>query len=202
MWGSRSKASRDRKAKLQEEWAAYREAKSAFLSAFGESAAALTASNGGCPLLLVLDTSSLHWIELADGKDFTVISSKRIPLATIGSVRVEQATRLENYRRKVITPVAVTKKKSAVGRGLVGAALLGPAGLLLGAASAIAPEAKVVEHETMEDAVRVGLDKPTAKITCAEGELSARFSLASTAAEFRDLLNARGVQVACDLKSA
>lgn len=202
MWGSRSKASRDRKAKLQGEWTAYREAKSAFVNALGEDAIALTASNGECPLLLVLDASTLHWVELADGKDFKVLDTKRVPLVSIGSVRIEQATRLENYRRKVVTPVAVIKKKSAVGRGVVGAALLGPVGLLLGAASAITPESKVVGHETMEDAVRVGLDKPTAKITCAEGELSARFGLASTAAEFRDLLNARGVQVAYELQSA
>ncbi len=54
---------------------------------------------------------------------------------------------LKTVSRKETTALAVPKNKSAIGRGVAGALVLGPVGAVLGAASALTPETRIVEHE-------------------------------------------------------
>lgn len=51
---------------------------------------------------------------------WTILSERVIPISEIRAVEVVQDDVVEKYSRKVTTPVAVNKKKSAIGRGLVG----------------------------------------------------------------------------------
>ncbi len=114
------------------------------------------------------DDDGLRIILLADRfwpKTFEVIGEDFIRYEMIRAVAYEQDDVVETYTRTVVTPVATQKKKSAIGRGLVGGVLLGPAGLILGAASGISPETKIVQTTSKQQDTRVVKGKPTVLLT-------------------------------------
>jgi hypothetical protein len=61
------------------------------------------------------------------------------------------------------TPIVVQKNKSAIGRGLVGA-LAGPVGVVIGVASALTPESKIIEQETARTVMVLADGNPMLKI--------------------------------------
>jgi hypothetical protein len=88
--------------------------------------------------------------------------------------------------RKEMVPVSIveSKNKSPIGRGLVGGALLGPAGLVLGAASGLnAKTSTRIEHETVyreyeglgAPQLIIGtnvMERPVLKVRCETQELA------------------------------
>lgn len=199
MWGSKAAASRDRKAKLQAEWAVYREAKAELARQYGEGTRSFAVQPASGPTMLMLTDDAIRWAVLAEGTGFQVIDSGQMLLSDVTEASISQGTHLENYRKRVVTPVAVAKPKSAIGRGLVGAMVAGPAGLILGAASAIAPETRVEGRVTHENGVRVATSSPSFVISTPEETLHGQVNLASTAEELADAMRQRGLKVQLQL---
>lgn len=124
----------------------------------------------GLPALLshVDGQSGVRIIMLRAPLVFEITSDVVIQFSAIRAVEFVQDDVVETYMRRVTTPVAVQKKKSAIGRGLVGGVLLGPAGLLLGAASGVAPSTKIVEHTVSHADQRIIKGPPTMMLTTRE----------------------------------
>lgn len=97
--------------------------------------------------------------------DFRVESDREFTFDEIRAVAFEQGEIVETYNRVVTTPVAVAKKKSAIGRGLVGGVLLGPAGMVLGAASGVSQTTQIKHIKTVEVAERTVAGPPTVVLT-------------------------------------
>lgn len=115
--------------------------------------------------------SELRVVQISSSVEkFELTIDRTIPFSDIRTVEFVQDDKRETYRRAVTTPVALAKNKSAIGRGLAGGVLLGPAGLLLGAASALTPETKIVEHKSSELAERTVKGPPMLVITTRDRE--------------------------------
>ncbi len=80
--------------------------------------------------------------------EFEISTVARLPISSIVSFGLSTRESVERTMQRTVTPVAMPEKKSAVARGLVGGALLGPAGMVVGALSAVSPESKIVEHSS------------------------------------------------------
>lgn len=198
MWGLGGGTKRERRERLQAQWRAEREEKAAFLRQYGDHVTAVGAEYDQTPLLLVVDVLAIHWVELAKGEGFIAKSVTDIPLSAIHHVDLARRTTTSAYKREVRTPVVTTKKKSVIGRGVIGATVLGPAGLILGAASALAPESEIVEHVSRQPATRSVKGPPTLRIVSSLGRHQAEIPLPSAAEELRDALLAHGLNVASD----
>jgi len=78
---------------------------------------------------------------------FEPIMHVEIGIEKIFSASVKWSDVQETYYRTELVPIAIKNKKSPVARGLVGGVLLGPAGLVLGAASGLGGKATIVTEE-------------------------------------------------------
>lgn len=148
-WGV--KESEKEKARQEERKAAARREQLA-LSHYKEAngfADAADVRNGNHRAWLALnrDENALRVLTYRSGEEVMIVSDKTVPLNSIMELTFRQDSREISYTRTVTTPVAVQKKKSAIGRGVVGLAVGGVPGLLLGAASAVTPSSKIVEHK-------------------------------------------------------
>lgn len=97
-------------------------------------------------------------------RNFNVHEIATIDFESITRVELFTPERSGQITKRIITPVAVNKRKSAIVRGAVGGALLGPAGLLLGAASALTSEQEIKNVATINKEVGVIRGKPTISI--------------------------------------
>ncbi|KHL24276.1 hypothetical protein PK98_15030 [Croceibacterium mercuriale] len=79
---------------------------------------------------------------------FTVEVTAAVRATDILSVEIVRPSTKKRVRRMEAVPVVTSQKKSPVARGLVGGALLGPVGLVVGAASGIGRDVstKIEEH--------------------------------------------------------
>lgn len=161
-----------RQAERETKTAKYEADKQAFLSREFAGSELHLAKWDGKPAMFatVDDEAAIRLIQYVDhlpwvSNSWRVDLDRTIRFSDLRSVTVEQDDVVETFTRRVTTPVAVTKHKSAIGRGLVGAAVLGPAGLLLGAASAVKPTTKVIEHTTTQTDQRVVKGPPTLVLT-------------------------------------
>jgi hypothetical protein len=113
----------------------------------------------GSPSLLMLDPAmkSLRTVSYVDD-EFRVQADATIPLADIFSVEVQRTEVMEDYYRTELVPVVSSKKKSPVARSVVGWALLGPVGALVGAASGTRADipTDVQERKVLDQRKRVG----------------------------------------------
>lgn len=97
--------------------------------------------------------------------DFTLTDTFDIPFPDIVQVTAQQDNVVETFTRTTNTPVATAKKKSAIGRGLVGGAVLGPVGMVLGAASGATTTTQVKTVVTTSEDTRVVAGPPTLTLT-------------------------------------
>ena len=102
----------------------------------------------GSPAFMMLKGKAIRLVSIANQYIWDVKTDQTIKLSELRSVEFVHDDKIETYHRKVTTPVAVAKNKSAIGRGAAGMVLLGPVGLALGAASAMTPKTQIVEHTT------------------------------------------------------
>lgn len=103
--------------------------------------------------------------ELPERLHFTVANERFISFSEISEVSTIQDDVTETYTRMVSTPVAVAKKKSGIGRALVGGALLGPVGAVVGAASAASTSNKIQTIVTAQQDTRIVAGPPTLVLT-------------------------------------
>ncbi len=110
-----------------------------------------------------------HFIEggydPAESLTFTPKSDQSVLFNQIVEVAVSQDDVTETYIRTVSTPVAVAKKKSSIGRALVGGLLLGPAGAVVGAVSGAATTSQIKTVVTTQEDTRTVAGPPTLTLT-------------------------------------
>jgi hypothetical protein len=110
---------------------------------------------------LFSDDTELRVVTYNMKREFEIATDDRYPIAGLSSASLEREERVERFKRTVVTPIAVQKGKSPIARGAVGGLLLGPAGLVLGAASGLTTKTKIVEHVHEVDDQRIVIGKPT-----------------------------------------
>ena len=105
-----------------------------------------------CFCMLAKSHSCVRIVTYSDDEDFQIISDRLILMSQIISLNV--AAPMVTKRRAKTVPVSIVEqgRRSPVGRGLVGGALFGPAGLVLGAASGLNSKTTTrVEHQTVSE---------------------------------------------------
>jgi hypothetical protein len=105
-----------------------------------------------CFFMLTNGGADLRIVEYKDGPDFSVDNDITVPISQVISLNVASPTVTRTRTKTVPVTVVEKKNKSPVGRGLVGGVLLGPAGLVLGAASGLNSNlASTVKHENVNE---------------------------------------------------
>ncbi|HEX8301544.1 hypothetical protein [Sphingomonas sp.] len=105
-----------------------------------------------CFFMLSESKALLRIVEYSDDPDFDVASEFGLPLQAVISLNTAQPTVTKKRSKQVPITAIETKNKSPVARGLVGGALLGPAGLVLGAASGLNSKvSSSVHYETVSE---------------------------------------------------
>ncbi|QCQ98501.1 hypothetical protein [Brevundimonas sp. SGAir0440] len=104
-------------------------------------------------------------VDFSEGMKFAPEKDVIVNFRDIVDVTVTQDDVIETYTRTVSTPVSVAKKKSSIGRALVGGVLLGPAGAVVGAVSGAATTSQIKTVVTKQQDTRVVAGPPTLTIT-------------------------------------
>jgi hypothetical protein len=98
------------------------------------------------------DRTELGIWSYTDESVFAVLRDISVPLRAITSVEVERVAKTESYARVEHVPIVSSQGKSPIGRAIVGGALLGPVGAIVGAASASGGKiSTTVEQRTVQD---------------------------------------------------
>lgn len=152
-----------------------REELTAFIEAQADWQPPTRCTIAGSLSLLMLDHGghAVRMLSYRDDPSFEVLNDLRIACADIYEVAVEERSETISFTKRESVPVTHTERRSPVARGLVGLAVLGPAGAVIGAASGLATNTrttteirKVREHRTVEGAPNLVIcrDDPTSPI--------------------------------------
>lgn len=189
MWGGkRGNSVGQRRAANEAVWQAFRADKEAFIAREFGQAQSFVVGQEGQKFLFVVTDAEVGLVRISQGQTFAAGPVSRRSHADLRGLNIRHGEGLENYRRRVVTPVAVTKRKSVVGRALVGAFVAGPAGMIVGAASGLSPSTTVREHVSHEAAVRVTLKPPSFELRYADGTISFDSSSETQASEIGEAL--------------
>ena len=172
----------DRIAAELEEWSAERQAEGWTYITAGKFMH--RAGQPRCIMLLSLNTKLLRFDVFGEGDGLTLEPPIYVNINKITSLNVARPKVTKS--RSVSVPISITetKQKSPVGRGLLGGALLGPAGLILGAASGLNAKTtqRIENHTTSQSYESLGApqliigttipETPVFKMQCANDELA------------------------------
>lgn len=113
---------------------------------------------GRCVLAFDEAQRSIRIFGYTTGQEFKVRLEANIPVSQIISLEVVRPMEMKRVQRTQAVGVVSTNKKSPVARGLAGGALIGPAGLVLGAASGASKDTttEIKEHKVWEQVQREG----------------------------------------------
>jgi len=95
------------------------------------------------------------------GEIFEALPPIHFSLESVFSAEVRWKELKETFFRTEVVPISSTNKRSPVGRALVGAVLLGPAGLVIGAASGLGGKTTITSQERKVLDERIVKGKPT-----------------------------------------
>jgi hypothetical protein len=105
-----------------------------------------------CFFMLTDEGKAIRIVEFKDAPDFELQGECTLPTSRIISIHIASPTVTKTRSKTVPVTVVEKKNKSPVGRGLVGGVLLGPAGVVLGAASGLNSKVvSTVKHETVNE---------------------------------------------------
>ncbi|WP_426020455.1 hypothetical protein [Brevundimonas sp. DWR2-3-1b1] len=139
-----------------------------FLCERGEEQAIIAAVDGGIRITSWTKPSELFWDfldEPVERRVFTLASDRVYSFTEIHEATVSQDDVIEKYLRVVSTPVAVAKRKSGVGRAMLGGLVFGPMGAVVGAASAMPTSHTIKTVVTKQEDTRMVAGAPTLTLT-------------------------------------
>jgi len=181
-------------AEFQRRMDAARAAKEAFKAARREQWAVNECSFRGHSALFGIkkDNSAIGVVTYRlEGAEFHAGTPVEVPVAMLLSAKVVRDDVREAYWRTEIVPVAVKNKKSPVGRALVGGVLLGPAGVVIGAASGLGGKSQVINEERRVMDERVVKGPPRLVIgTATNGVLNISFEAENHAEHWANQIQA------------
>lgn len=114
--------------------------------------------SGACVLACNSRDSSLRIYGYYVGDEFKIVSDAVMPISEVVSVEIIRPMEMKRVKKVQAVGVVSSSKKSPIARGLVGGAVLGPAGMILGAASGAGKDVKteIKEHTVWEEAQMEG----------------------------------------------
>jgi len=109
-------------------------------------------------ILLNSNRDAFRLISYLDDDAFLVITDLTVPLEKVFSVEVKTPEIVEKYYRTELVPIVTSKKKSVIGRAIVGEALLGPLGAVVGGMSGARADisTRVEERKVEDERIRKG----------------------------------------------
>jgi hypothetical protein len=126
-----------------------------------------------------------------DDDEFQPGTSLEVPVGMVLSAKVERDDVRETFYRNEVVPVAINNRKSSVGRALVGGALLGPAGVVMGAASGLGGRSDIITKTQKVADERIVKGPPLLVIgTATNGVLHISFAVESHAEHWANQIQA------------
>jgi len=110
------------------------------------------------------------------GDVFSAGVVKDIPIEQIISCELQRENIVEKFYRTELVPVSQSNKRSPVGRAVVGGLLLGPAGLVMGAASGLGGKTTITTKEIQVRDERV-VEGPPVLVLSTVNEQNDRFKI-------------------------
>lgn len=109
-------------------------------------------TSGCCAIALDSRAKALIIVKYTLTNGFIITDARKLSASDILSADIVRPTVTKTVTRKQSVPVVTSKNRSPFARGLVGGMLLGPAGLVLGAASGLNKEVRttIKEQEVQE----------------------------------------------------
>jgi len=104
-------------------------------------------NNSAAVLSFRNDWKGMSFLPFSHDLEFNAGEKIEFPFRQILSVELQHNERNEKFYRTESVPVSATNKRSPVARAIVGGVLLGPAGMVVGAASGLGGTTKITSEE-------------------------------------------------------